>query len=394
MHRVLYIFLILLVPAGSSCVESFDAGVGTFGTGLLVVEGYIEIGKAVTRIKLSKTTSLQNSPVVTEDNASIVIENKDGASYPVHKKGNGVYESDTLELAPTHQYRLKIESNEKVYISEFVTPMTTPMIDSITWRRNSEKGLTIYANAHDVRKESHYYQWHFDEVWEIASQLYSYWTYEYPKVIERKSEEVRAMQRCWRYASGLELVTANSGINIDGVVRNQVVTTIPWQDERLRFRYSILVNQHVISQQEYNFLETIKKNNADLGGFFGAQPSGVSGNIRCLSSNEHVIGYIGAYTSSRHRIFIHNDEVPNWQYVYPKCITDTLTITGYGNLSGYLDGKRIVDVMVDGTTREIYKISTALAICADCRVVAGTGNKPDFWAKEDLKQSQKSQKEP
>jgi hypothetical protein len=63
--------------------------------------------------------------------------------------------------------------------------------------------------------------------------------------------------------------------------------------EKLSVLYSINLKQYAISNDNYLFLQKMKKNTEQLGTIFDPQPSEISGNIHCLTDpNELVIGLL------------------------------------------------------------------------------------------------------
>ena len=116
-----------------SCTKPYNPKVISTAGNYLVVEGTINTGGDSTTILLSRTVPLNsNLTTVPELGAVITIQNNQNQSYSLVEKGNGVYASAALTLPATAQYRLSIVTTDgKTYLSNYVTPIVTPPIDSI-----------------------------------------------------------------------------------------------------------------------------------------------------------------------------------------------------------------------------------------------------------------------
>ena len=160
---------ILLLTFGF-CKEPFDAESNFKEGKFLVVEGYINIGPGVTQIKLSRTGPLSQPDVLSiEQGANVKIESGNGNEFPLYELENGIYATDSIDLPFEDTYRIAIQtSNGDVSTSEFVSPIRTPEIDSVNWAQEFE-GVTVYISTHDPENKVMYYQWEYDEAWEIQS---------------------------------------------------------------------------------------------------------------------------------------------------------------------------------------------------------------------------------
>lgn len=373
---LLYILPAILLCIPISCKERYDPKIKFSETGFLVVEGYINIGtKAVTTIRLSRTTPLNAGNVrLDEREASVSIETNSGELFPLSEKEAGTYSSDSLTLPLQETYRLRVLTANKLYLSDFVTPMITPAIDSVSWTLLSH-GVDIYVSTHDAALASHYYQWEFDEVWEIESPSTSFHRYNQGNWENRTAQEIKEMQVCWSYVSGINLNVQSTRHLAQNAVLNRLIKSISRGDPRLDVRYSIRVKQHVLSEDAYNYIQLILKNSENTGTFFDPMPGQLFGNVYCTSSDEPVVGFIEAYTTTYKRIFIHNSDVSDWSYDLG-CV-DTLVSLNSPDLPTLMRQHlalsfHVVDLIPDS----VYIIPS---YCADCRVRGGTSIRPPFW---------------
>src|SRR6476659_4848915 len=91
-----------------SCRKPFEPILSSPETGYLVVEGFINV-RGVTSIRLTRTKKLEDASVKPELKADLQIVGENSAIYEVKEKGNGLYQSDSLNL-PLQKYQLKIKT--------------------------------------------------------------------------------------------------------------------------------------------------------------------------------------------------------------------------------------------------------------------------------------------
>lgn len=379
-RKIIYILIGFSFLTG--CKEPYDANIALTDTGFLVVEGYINIGtKAVTTVMLSRTTPIdQSSAKVYETGASVSIENSTGESFQLLEADAGTYLSDSLSLPAQDTYRIRISIGDKLYFSEFVTPVLTPEIDSVSWSLQS-KGVSITVSTHNNDNETQNYQWEFDEVWEVKSEGVSLYDYNGGNWSNRPPQEIKDMQTCWTYifAKGLNVYSTKS--LRENIVLNRPVKSIPLNDPRLNIRYSILVKQHVLSDEAYNYIQLILSNSENVGTFTDPMPGQLTGNIYCASTNEPVVGYIEAYSTTYKRISIYKADVPDWNY-QTGCrdtvvgltapFLPTLMQTHVGLSFHFTESP-------DGGLPIRDSVYITPAFCADCRINGGTNLRPPFW---------------
>ncbi len=377
MRKVYTVVVILLV--GLSCREPFFPE-GEFGeTNYLVVEGYINIGEGMTRIRLSRTRPLdQTGQQLFELGAIVSVEGDDNSKVELIEKGNGAYEGD-LHLPSTGSYRVRIKvTGGKEYVSDLASPKITPEIDSVTWRYDSS-GVSIALNTHDITGGTRYYQLEFEETWEIRSFFISILKYQKPDLIYRPEDEIAAMYRCWKSRVSPDLTLYSSAMQTQDVILNYPIAFIPEGAEELSNRYSIIVRQHSLTREAYEYLTLMKKNTGPLGSFTDPQPAELNGNIHCTTSDEPVIGYVGAFTTEESRIFINRWEVPSWRFVVD-CVP-VFTLNHPDTLAKYLSTAvdlptEPIEVAPGGIILSLYR---AYGNCVDCRRNGGHNNEPDYW---------------
>jgi len=374
-----YIGLITLIMSFYSCQKPIDIQAATTNANILVVEGLINAGTDLTTIKLSRTVIIGNKNTANpESGATITIENAQATIATLKETVKGTYSSSAtvLNLDKTKQYRVRIKTaNGKIYLSDLVDVKITPPIDSVGYTIKNN-GIQIYANAHDDTNNSRYYLYDYAEAWIFNTRFYSSYVSNGSSVSVRTPAQV--VSSCFD-----ETATANIFLNSTAALNQDISYQFPLifiegSSERISVRYSILVNQTVLTKDAYAFWENLKKSTEALGSIFDVQPSQLIGNIHNIADPaEPVIGYISAGTTQNKRIYINKRDLPvSFITKYPySCRVDTAKSPG--DIATYVisltNGTTPLNPNPDGPGY-LFTDKT----CADC-TIRGTVQKPAFW---------------
>jgi hypothetical protein len=360
------LFLLSLV----GCKDRFDIPLRENDKSFLIVDGVIAAGQDSTIFLLSKSVNVKDgAKFVPELRANVSVEAKTGQTFLLKEMGNGKYASGALGLSAGADYRLRIKtSNNKEYLSDFVTAKITPDIDSISWKKENGD-LMIYANTHDASNDTKYYLWDYDEAWEIRSFFTALYQYINDSTI---IPALSYHSTCWKFGSSTALHLGSSVLLSSDIIKEAPLLLIPKGSEKLSVRYSILVRQQSLTKEAFEYLTMMKKNTESLGSVFDPLPSELKGNIHCLSDpDQGVIGFVRATSISKKRIFITSNEA-NWTFAQPcyefRVKNDRDSIRAY--FPGFLPWE--YDTMTG------YYLS-APAPCVDCTQRGGSLNRPSYW---------------
>jgi len=374
MKKYILLYIVLMIYG---CKKPYNPNVVDGNVNYLVVEGFINFSGEPTNIRLSRTTNLKEIKSKPELGASINIESEDKHSYNLTGLGQGNY-TVYLTLDLSKKYRLNIKTADgSVYQSEFVQPKVSPQIDEI----NAEikpNGVQISVNSHDDTNNSRYYRFEYEQTWKFNTRYESILIVKNRQIVDRLPNE--DIYTCYGNDYSSSITVASTAQLSSDILSKSPVVFIPSGDERISIKYSILLKQQAISEEEYKYWETLKKNTENIGSIFDPLPSFVSGNIRCLNNPEKkVLGYIGAGNITRKRFFIDKSELPEiWKKDDPyKCLLDSIPV---------LEVNRILDnpnhvVPVYKITDVRQKVIAYFASdikCVDC-TTRGTKMKPSFW---------------
>ena len=352
-----------------------------------MVEGFISNGPQPTIISLTRTTLLYNAPtIIHEHNALVNIESDNNEIFPLTETGDGVYTSSALNLDATKKYRLQIKTLDgKEYVSDFSTVKHTPAIDSISWLREAG-GVRLYINSHDPQNNTRYYQWKYEETWEVHSAYESSLIYSLDPLthlvtgIEFRYPVTRAIDtsiiKCWQSNNSTSIILGTSEKLTADKIYLPLLSIEP-ATEKLSVLYSIKVSQYALSHEAYKFLQNIKSNTEQLGSLFDPQPSELQGNIHCTTNPaELVVGYIDVTEERQQRIFISNSDVPGWNY-YPPCESIVIS-NNIDSINKYGQGRTPTTPFLSMGANVISFSAANTLSCVDC-TIKGTNIKPSFW---------------
>jgi hypothetical protein len=363
----------------SSCIEPFNPRIPSGENNILIVEGYIRAGSGKSTFKLSRTVPVgTNNLIVAEENAIVSIVSSADEHFPLPEVADGIYESADQNLPTDQEYELNIRLTDgSEYVSQRLPVKVTPVIDDLRWEWTD--AIDIYVSSHNSENNTRYYQFDFKEDWQIRSQYQSLYKWDGDTIVSRPAQERNQMYNCWKSASSKGLIIySTTRLESDNV--DFRLTRLPQAGERTSVRYSILVNQHALTEEHFNYLTLMQKNTTQVGSFFDPMPSEIRGNIVNVNNpDEMIVGYVGSYTSESKRMFINNYELPS-RPTQDKCATEDFKLsTDFSAIASLLTEPSIwipVGTFVD---REGSVWLTVMEqYCLDCRL-RGSSTKPDFW---------------
>ncbi|UEG52426.1 DUF4249 domain-containing protein [Mucilaginibacter daejeonensis] len=387
MKRTQIIYLLVAIAMVTiTCKETYTPPDTNINTNWLVVEGNINTGNDSTIIKLSRTVKLTASTAIKPElNATLTIESNTNNNYTLTQKGNGVYYTVPLALDPNKQYRLRIRtSDNKQYLSDYVVPKVTPAIDEVTWKAD-DASLKIYNNTHDATGKARYYKWDFSETYQFISAVSSSWKSDGKQIVARNfpADDITT---CWKTVESTTIGLGSSVKLTQDVIKDNLLTTVPSSEEKVSYKYSILVKQYALNKDAFEFWERLKKNTEQLGSIFDAQPSMLQSNIHNVTTpTEPVIGYLSACNVTTKRIFVSASELPSI-YSRPRysCPLDTFYFrnpnTRANDVTDILIPKFAIPAAeyTHPETGAVIGYTGQRGNCIDC-TLRGSNKRPAFW---------------
>ncbi len=367
-------FLVLLITL-AGCITKFVPDVYE-DRELLVVEGLITDQPGVNTVKLSKSLPLGKivnaKPVkgchvsITDDlgNTSLFSETEDG-----------VYTTDSASFRGEvgRVYTLNIETNDAslqnyTYTSLPMEMRPVPGIDTLYYEKlllaertqfyQQQEGCQVYLETHDPSSECKFYRWDYTETWEFRLP--------FPV----------ANRVCWLSNNSSKIQIKNTSVLSEDRIERYPLIFIDNNTDRLKARYSILVDQYSLNEDEFGYWEKMQNISQNVGSLYDVTPGAVPSNIFCVEDpGQKALGYFSVSAKSSKRLFI---EEIFWGIInlYQDCVADTINgpasvpIPGLGTYVWILEDRSL--------ERPAFRVITEIKGCADC-TVRGTNVKPDFW---------------
>jgi hypothetical protein len=364
------------------CVEPYPAPDIGENISILVVDGFINATDGSATVRLTKAVALTKTDgYPTEKGADVTIRSENGDSFKLVEQDSGEYFATGFEIDTSTKYQLNIHtSDNRDIVSDYISIMQTPPIDSVRWRPE-RGGISILVSTHDQNESSRYYHWDFIETWEYRAP--------YPSPYRNVNNTVITLSpgeypyTCYRTLPSTKITVASTSRLSDDVVRDFPLTYIEGLSSRLSVLYSINVRQRVIGKNEYDYMLDLQRVTESVGGLFDSQPYEILGNIRSTDPSVPVLGYFSAGTVDEQRIFVRFTDLPEYlqKVPYHGCPLDTVCSVLRPDLRCTIDLESLPDnsylvAKLDPAFPGYTRTSRA---CADCRVQGGVLTKPDFW---------------
>jgi hypothetical protein len=379
--------LVLLFCVLCGCLEPYNPPVISQNIDILVVDGFINAADGSARVVLSHASALSNDSVgAPEINAVVTISDNAGGDYQLFEYTPGTYTTQGIPIDNSHEYQVFITTvNSQTYYSDPITLTETPPIDSLSWKPKVD-GIDVYVNTHDPTGQSKYYRWDYIETWKYHAAHQAAFKVVDHQAVYREAHET--FFYCWNTAPSTNVLIGSSTHLAQDVISNFPIIFIPFGSQKYSIKYSVMVQQRTMSENEFIFWKDIQRVTEGLGGLFDSQPYQVIGNLhQADNSLSPVLGYFAGGTIQEQRLFIDYYDLPDHLQKLPRhtCNLDTICIfkspaidlgciNDLPNLSGdvYLTAP-----LFNGPT--IWGYLMATPACANCTYGGGTLDKPDFW---------------
>lgn len=407
-HRFTQLILIFaLFFIASSCVEEYWPELNANSEQLLVIDGKITNSPGPYQIKLSTSTTINDAVFIPLSLAKVIIIDNQGNQEYLQEKNPGIYEThpDGIQGIIGRSYKLRVELNSgKIYetaLEEMKDPVAVEEVyveESIKLAENSleidQEGYQFYVSSKRAESSKTYLYWEIEETYEYHADykiifLADGRTYDptkYNRFGLAQTINQDTLFYCWKTQSIPERFIYSTEYLSNPTVNDLPLHFIPFADERLRYKYSILVKQYAISEDAYTFLDKLEQQNSSQDALFTTQPFQVRGNaFNVDDASEAVLGYfmVAAGVNGPRLLTKAPDRI---RYNETKCFADTTDHTIQLNIN--LASSSIVPIYFtlvyfpppEGSMFEADKVwAYVRQNCVDCTRQGGVAIKPEYW---------------
>ncbi|MBN2666423.1 MAG: DUF4249 domain-containing protein [Bacteroidales bacterium] len=378
----IYIILpVMLILSG--CITSFVPETDE-DPELLVVEAMITDQAEAFSIRLSRSMPLgERAKPATRlrpvSGCIVIISDDQGNGYWVRESSvKGTYVTDPADFRAVvgRVYKLRItpgNSSDLEYYSYESLPMKmnpVPPIDSLYYRKVlikektpqtvAEEGCNVYLNTEDPSGECKFFRWDYSETWK----------FQLPYPVTNNT--------CWISSNSDNIIIKSTSVLSEARVSDFPIKFISNETDRLKVRYSILVNQYSLNEDEFSFWEKLQNISEEVGGLYDITPGTIPGNIFCVEDpSRQVLGYFSVSAKTSSRLYI-DDYFRGVINLYSDCVSDTI----FGRAEIPDLNIRVWILEEQMYAMPPFRVLTENKFCADCSV-RGTTTKPDFWLEKD-----------
>ena len=387
--KYLYFYLVAaaMLLTLSGCIDEYTADIPSDDSELLVVEGTI-CSSQLNKFILSRTQAVNSSsqPRMVAG-AKVSVRGSDGSEY-VAQAADGYYTCSLGELNPNVEYYLHIEADGEVYESEPQKPLRTENIAEVSIVQETPESnidVLVTPDAPFDPDKANYYSWTYDETWEVHPDYTTYIYFDI-KTSTPIYDPYQFPLRGWKNATGSTILVGASRNYAGQHIQKLKLYDIDRSNERMYYKYSGIAHQRAISKAEYEYALARRQTSTEMGGLFTPLPSALPSNIHCLTSNKHVIGFVGcSLNTSEYRFFLKPMDY-SINHPYPKdartWLDDCNEQTCYRMV---VEQGMYLCEWKDERYRPGGKLRTAWAYDyqLDVRLKGASDMEPDFWSMDD-----------
>lgn len=305
-------FLFLLLFTANSCIEEFKATTESFES-ILVVEASITDQDKYHKVLLSRTFRFEEDGAQPEQGASVKVVSGNGEEFVFDEMEQGTYvSSNAFSVQAEVDYTLKITTQDgKSYVSKQERLISGAPISDVKGVLDSDfdgnQGVRVLTETNDTSLNPKFYRYEYVETHKIQSPIFrtrdAVIVSEDPVVVEviPKTREERI---CFVTNEPDALVLGSTvGLSENNTI-GQPVLFIDKDDIKIKYRYSILVEQYIISREAHTFFSLLKEFSGSESLFSQVQAGFIEGNIISEQNQaEKVIGFFEVASVSSERTF-------------------------------------------------------------------------------------------
>lgn len=404
--RITVLFTLLL--ATSSCVEEYWPEIITNNIQTLIVDGRISNFPGPYTVIISATNSINDTTQIHISSAQVTIIDSNGDEELLRETSSGIYKSspDGMQGIVGHAYKIKIILDSgKHYESEFEELLEPVEVDNVKVKESLQyatnsleediEGYQFYVDTKKANSIKTYLFWEVEETYEYHSDYKIYFVYdgkEYPTSKMNVFGLAQTINRdtlfyCWKTQNINERFIYNTEYLSNPEIVNKPLHFVPFKDERLHYKYNILVKQFTISENAYTFLKKLEQQNNNEEPLFTSQPFQIRGNVSNIENiSEPVLGYFmvaSGNLSSR----ISAKAPSRIRYNTNKAFADTLMT----KVQYTIDNAKPSELPIyftyiyydveTGPDSEVVSeiIAYVKQDCLDCQLKGGVAIKPEYW---------------
>jgi len=379
----LSLLIIISFVLCNSCVDEYWPELDKYEN-LLVIDGYISNEPGPYTIKLSLSSKVEEIKIIPVSNAIITIMDDQGVSEVLTESEPGTYVTSIngIQGEIGRKYKIAIiTADGQSYTSEFEKLLQHTEIESINaeLEYHEQEGLThnligyqFYLNTFQAISDTNYFLTRLESTYEYHADFLIRFIYDGTL---RPFANSDSLQACWRTENMAEIFTYSTINLTDPIVRDYPLIYVSTESRRLYIKYSLQAKQFTLSENAFQFWNSVNEQNSNQGGLYNTQPYQIRGNVYNINDgDEPVLGYFTVAGVSKKRIFV-NPPMPPVPFYFTICELGAWEYENFGTI--FLS--RPSEWPIYATTDNNGTPALPMPECMNCTVNGGTIVKPEFW---------------
>jgi hypothetical protein len=312
----------------------------------------------------------------------VTVTNQDGNTIRYTDQGDGVYAAYIPDdfLSVGDQACLIVEAPDgNDYYSSCESILASPELDTVYWELGtletsdpefSRPGIQFYLDMTGKSSDSRNVIWRVQETWEYWASLFG------NRIMTGwgtvKEFRTNVIFKCWKSYPLDRIYTATTRNLSENRLVRFPLNFVSNETDRLSVTYSLYVQQQSVSDDAYDYWKRMNEQSSESGGMYEKQPASVPGNIQCANNPDQVVlGYFYASQVREQRIFVHNNNLFDFNVSHISCEFEPMSTLGI-----HSSIKFPVYLYVPGPFKPSF---WGPAECFDCRLQGGDTIRPEIW---------------
>lgn len=372
--------LLLFCIICSSCVEQYDPVLEDTQEAL-VISGMISEQAGRYTVSVSRSTPYKNPEYQPLEYCIVTVSNQDGDMIQYTDEGEGIYAAvipeTYLDIGDAVSLHV-ITPDAREYRSDYDTIFSCPDLDNVYYEigeietedpEKNRPGIQFYLDMTGEASDSRNILWQVEESWEYWAALIGNIRWNE----DGTSEEYHSNQlfKCWKSYPLDQFYTATTRGLSANELRRVALNFVSNETDRLSKKYRILVKQHSLSSEAYDYFVRLNEQAVESGGLYDVQPYTVPGNIYNVNNSEEtVLGFFHATQLREEQVY-----ATNYYFDFPvphvSCDYEPLSVAWTWPIND-----RPLYIYWEGPFMPSW---TNFPECFDCRLQGGDTIRPVNW---------------
>lgn len=369
----------------NSCIEPFEPELRE-SQEVMVISGVVTDRPGFHSVEISMSAPYSDPSFQPVTGCVVSVMDEQGNSIIYQESQAGIYDADLPAsfLSVGKAYSVTVEAPDgRQYRSHYDTLLACPAVDSIYYELSKQEttdpdhpleGIQFYSDLLLSKEKATNFRWILEETYEYTSPYTGNYVWFGGEQIDTVFEDT--VSTCYMTAPIRSIYTATTQTLTENRIRRNPLNFVSTETPRLKIKYSLLVEQHSLSDGAFEYWDRLRSLTQETGGLYETQPPNTTGNLyNTADPEERVLGYFYATQPQQKRIIV--DRRFNYRIPQYGCKLDTFNSPMevyelYPEYPVYL-------ISLDPELKPVPPYLSAQLICFDCRRRGGSNIKPDYW---------------